>query len=113
MAFTGVAVVQKITDNLFRVTGVSLGIAAAGTIGPPGSGAEVILTGALWGDYKGQQEAVIDLGESIQVLINPVGAGVATAVPNRVTKSAAGVVTVTNNDGAAVTSDLEIYLRYH
>jgi hypothetical protein len=116
MAFTGVPVIQQINDSLYRVTGVSLGIGASGTIGPPGSGAEVILTRANWGaGYRGGQEPLIDLGESMQVLINPVGAGAATAVPVRVVKTtpAVGLVTLTNNDGAAVTSDLEIYVRNH
>jgi hypothetical protein len=118
MAFTGVPVVQKIGDSLYRITGVSLAAGAAGTIGPAGTGGggadpEAVLEGCLWGPYKGEYEAVIQLDESMQVLVNPVGAGVATAVPCRVVKGASGLITITNNDGAGATADLEIYVRYH
>lgn len=113
MAFTGVPVVKKIGDKLYRVTGVSLAAAAAGTISVPGQGGEVILEGALWGKYAGEYEAVIDLAESIQVLINFTGdAAPATAIPLRVGKTADGNITITNDSGDA-TTDLEIYVRYH
>jgi hypothetical protein len=113
MAFTGVPVVKKIGDKLYRVTGVSLAAAAAGTIGVPGQVAEATLEGALWGQYAGEYEAVIDLQESIQVLINPAGDAVgAGAKPLRVVKTAAGLITITN-DATDATSSLEIYVRYH
>lgn len=118
MAFTGVPVVKKISDDLYRVTGVSLAAAAAGTIGPAGTAPgpadpEAVLQGCLWGPYAGEYEAVIDLGESVQVLINPVGDAVgAGAKPLRVVKTAAGLITITN-DATDATSSLEIYVRYH
>lgn len=114
MAFTGVPVVKKIGDMLYQVTGVSLAAAASGTIGVPGQVAEASLQGALWAQYAGEYEAVIDLAESIQVLINPVGAVAvpAGAKPLRVVKTAAGLITITN-DATDATTALEIYVRYH
>lgn len=112
MAFTGTPALVKITDGLFRVTGVSLGIGASGTIGFTAGTNEVELTAPTW-----EPNGDVTLQDAISVLVNVVGAGVATAVPVRVVKTgttqANFVITLTNNDGAAVTAGLEIYVRYN
>lgn len=117
MAFTGAPVVKKITDNLFRITGVSLAAGAAGTVGLAGSAGggnpEAVLTGANWDDYKGQLEAVIDLQESMQVAISPITDVSNFAIPIRVVKTAAGLITLTNDEAAVASPELEIYVRYH
>lgn len=112
MAFTGTPALVKITDGLFRVTGVSLGIGASGTIGFTSGTNEVELAAPTW-----EPNGDVTLQDAISVLVNVVGAGVATAVPVRVVKTGTVqsdfVITLTNNDGAAVTAGLEIYVRYN
>ncbi len=112
MAFTGTPVVTKITDGLFRITGVSLAASAAGTIGfAPGS-SEAEITAPEWAP-----QGDVTLQDAVSLLINPVGAGASTAVPCRVVKTgttqANFVATITNNDGAAATANLEIYVRFN
>ena len=112
MAFTGSATVEQITDTLFRITGVALAASAAGTIGFTAGTNDVEFTAPNWEPQGGAS-----LQDAISVLINPVGAGASTAVPVRVVKTgttqADFVITLTNNDGAAATANLEIYVRFN
>jgi len=111
MAFTGTATVVRVSEDLFRITGLSLAASAAGTIGFTAGSNEVEFTAPEW-DPHGD----VTLQDAISCLINPVGAGVATAVPVRVVKTgttqANFVLTLTNNDGAAATAALEIYVKF-
>ena len=94
MAFTGVAVVTKIAEELARITGVSLAAGASGTIGLFGSGADVELPeGCHWGPYDG-----IDLAEAVQVAIAP---GIALTVA----KAAAPFLVTLTNDAASALGD--------
>jgi hypothetical protein len=112
MAFTGVAVVTKITDGLVRITGLSLAGAAAGTISLfEGVGSVKLPDACNWGP-----DGDVDLVEAIQVYMNPV-TSVATAIPIRVVK--AGTVpttwlaTLTNDTVSTPSPELEIYVRFH
>lgn len=107
MAFTGTAVVTKITDTLVRITGLSLAGAAAGTIGISGSAGTVQLPDACeWGP-----QGDVTLSEAMQVTIVPVDA-VTTLIPISVTKTDAGVITLTNTSDDTNSAELEIYVRY-
>lgn len=120
MAFTGVAVVTRVSDSLYRVTGVSLQPGASGTISLFEGGAPVTLPQYVdWGTYED-----VDLVESISILVNPTTEpldGPNFAIPVRVVKTgvtrATWVATFTNDvppdEGAPATGDLEIYIRYH
>jgi len=112
MPFTGSATVTKVTDNKFRITGVSLAIGASGTIAfTPGTGG-VEFTAPDW-----QPHGDVALQDAVECVVNVVGAGVATAVPCSVVKTgttqANFLITIANNDGAAVTAGLEIYVTYN
>jgi hypothetical protein len=69
MAFTGVPVVKKISDNLFRITGVSLVADATGTIGFSDKTvpAEISLVAPNWTPYDSVGGPAAVVGEvSIQ-----------------------------------------------
>ena len=109
MAFTGTAVTKKVSDGLYRVTGLSLGIGAAGTIGLDGGTGEVDLKTPNW-----NAQGSVTLSDAIQVTAGLAGAGAvapAVAVTKAGTSVADFLATLTNN-GAAATGPLEIYVRY-
>lgn len=111
MAFTGTPTVKQVTSNKFRITGLSLGASAAGTIAlTPGTG-EAEFTAPDW-----QPHGDVTLQDAINAQVNFLGAGVATQVPVRIVKTgttqADFVLTLTNNDGAAATPALEIYVTF-
>lgn len=113
MAFTGVPVVQKVTDRCYRITGVSLGIGASGTIqfsdAPVLSGPAIVAPD--WQPYE--VDGLVSLQDMVQVDVNDAGvAAVASAVAivKTGTTHADFVATLTNN-GAAITPALEIYVQ--
>jgi hypothetical protein len=119
MAFTGAAVIKKISDNIYRITGLSLGIGANGTIGlGENAAAAVKLLGTGWNRYEtvGQHGGQVELDESVQCdVISADAAG--TAVEDiAVVKTGDGpadfLLTLTNKD-AAVSGALEIYVKFH
>jgi hypothetical protein len=121
MAFTGTPVVQMLSNSICRITGVSLGAGASGTIGLaarttpgevtlpasfepkpytlPGSGGLVDLIEALDVDAKPTTTGAI-------VVATPVHVGKAGATPETF------LATLTNPSGAA-TQTLEIYVKFH
>jgi hypothetical protein len=114
MAFTGVAVVTRVTDVLARITGLSLLAGASGTISLlEGPGTVKLPDACNWAPYDG-----IDLTESVQFMIVKASSG-AVAIPIRVVKSGAGgvpttfVATLTNDDAQNPSPELEIYVRFH
>lgn len=119
MAFTGTAATRRVAGSLVRITGLSLAAAASGVIGLDGSGAELELPAGLsWAPYAGPDgdDNLVDLEESVQVSIVAVDDAGSAANDLRVVKAnggdpAAFTVTITN-DGAGVSDELEIYLRY-
>ena len=119
MAFTGTPTIQKISDRKFRITGVSLGIAATGTVGlAANAGAEVKLQAPDWDRYvePGLQGGQVELDASVQVDVVYVDAAGTTTEPVTVTKTGDGptdfLATLTNRDAAA-SGALEIYVSYH
>lgn len=110
MAFTGTAAFQYISNSCVRITGLSLGNGAAGTIGLAGSAGEVDLP--AWfqpSPYKNPDGSTTDLAESIEVTVIPAG-----AAPNivYVTKTAAPfLATLTNSAAGATSGALEIYVK--
>lgn len=117
MAFTGVATIAKVSDRMFRITGLSLGIGAAGTIGLDGGSGDVDLqTGAVWGAYKDGGGGLISLIDAVQVEIGKADAVAAVAPAVRVVKTGTDVsnfIATLTNDGAAATGGLEIFVEYH
>lgn len=117
MAFTGSATIVEVAERKFRITGLSLAASAAGTISfTPGTGA-VKFTAPNWTPYN-TGEGAVSLQDAIQVTAGPAGsASAATAVPARIVKAgttqADFTITITNDDGAAATSALEIYVELH
>lgn len=115
MAFTGAAVVKKISDRLFRITGVSLAADASGTIGFSDKtvAPEVELEAPTWDPY-----GEVTLQDAVQVKMNPV-TDVSAAVPISVVKTgtthADFVITLHNDNagGGAASADLEIYVEFH
>lgn len=119
MAFTGTPVVTQVADNLFCITGLSLGIGSSGTIGleEKSSAAEVSLPdGGTWDKYINKHGVAVDLTESVQVEIEYADAAATTVEPISVVKAGATpqlfAATLTNRD-AAVSGALVIYVRFH
>lgn len=115
MAFTGVAVVQSISDTKVRITGLSLAGGAAGTIGLDGNvAAGVQLPNSFRpGPYR-YNGAVVDLSEAIEVSIwraGAAGAGLEDVVIAKADDPF--LVTLTNADAQNASSDMEIYLTFH
>lgn len=119
MAFTGTAVVTQISDQVVRITGLSLASAAAGTIGlfPNGGTPGVRLPQAFKPTPYTYDEAVVGLSDTIEVLVQNAATGVATAIPVAIVKSGTNALgflaTITNTHGSLATPNLEIYVRYH
>lgn len=114
MAFTGAAVVKKVAENLYRITGVSLASGDSGTIGLTGHAtAEVELPQTDdWQPY-----ADVTLQDAIQCWCAPVADVSAFAVPIRIVKSGDTnddfLITLTNDAAATNSAALEIYVRLH
>jgi len=119
MAFTGTATIQKVSDNKFRITGLSLGIAATGTIGlTQHPTAEVQLEAPGWDRYvtSGLQGGQIELDASVECRICYADAAATTTEPIAVVKTGDGpedfLMTLTNRDAAA-SGALEIFVEFH
>jgi hypothetical protein len=112
MAFTGVAVVTKVSDREFRITGLSLANGAAGTIGLDGGTGDVDLV-AGWAAYAAA--SLVTLQDAIRVTIGLAGvAAVAPAI--QVVKTGTTVadfLATLTNGGAAPSGDMEIYVEFH
>lgn len=116
MAFTGTPTIVQVSARCVKITGLSLGNGAAGTIGlTPGGTGEVDLPAS----YKPQQEGTpfgtVDLAEGHLVTIN--SAGAATTPSVRVTYSnptnpLTFLMTLTNNAAGAATGELEITIQW-
>lgn len=112
MAFTGTPVIEKIADNLFRITGVSLAGDASGTIGfsDKAVAAEVSMVAPDW-DPLG----TVSLIDGVQVSITLLS-DVTSAVPISVVKTgtthADFVITLHNDSAATASAELEIYVRW-
>lgn len=119
MAFTGAAVIKKIADNLYRITGLSLAAAAAGTIGlAENAAADVEIAGTGWNRYvtSGLHGGEVELNESVQVSIVVAEIALSVVEPVSIVKTGDGpadfLITLTNPDAAA-SGALEIWVRFH
>lgn len=118
MAFTGTPVVTKISDKLFRVTGVTLAGDASGTIGfsDKTSAAEVSLNAPEWHPYRNSENAYVSLIQAVQCDVGFV-TDVTAAVPISVVKTGTThldfVITVHNDTAATVSASLEMYIQFH
>jgi hypothetical protein len=121
MAFTGVAVVKQVADNLVRITGISLASAgASGTIGlfPKTVAPNVRLPEGLKAHADSRPSGDVSLQDSIQVEINNTS-NAAVAQPIQVVKTGTKpedfVITLTNNSAVEGGDSglLEIYVRWH
>ena len=115
MAFTGVAVVQQISDQKVRITGLLLEFGAVGTIGLFGdAGAGVQLPDGFNPTNYQAFGALVDLADSLEVSFWSVedGNGVDDIV---VTKGGAPFrITMTNASlDEANDSEMEIYVAFH
>lgn len=109
MAFTGAAVIEKVSDRVVRVTGLSLAAAAVGTISLFEGAGEVKLPD----DFNPTPYSDVDLAEAIEVSFIKIATSVA-ALDVFVAKVASPfLATFTNDDGVNATSELEMYFRFH
>ena len=125
MAFTGTPVVTRVSDSLARITGLSLGSGASGTISLDEGAGQVKLPDSInWKPYAGPDsgDGVVDLEESCEVSYNFVTAPGAPYGPSdriAVVKSAGGsaatfLITFTSFDGLELASaEMEMYVRFH
>ncbi len=121
MAFTGVAVVKQVADNLVRITGLSLVDGASGTIGlfeKAAPAPDVRLPESFKPRaYASPVGADVSLADSIEVSVYPTAMG-NTAIPINITKAGTQPTDflVTLDAAAAAetnTGALEIYVRHH
>lgn len=121
MAFTGTPEITMVADNLVRITNVSLGIAATGTIalfGFAGGGSPVILPQAFQPRVYELPYGTVSLEDSIQVSVT-IPADGDPAVFLGVTKEDGDdptlfLITIGNLDAEGVASGtLDIYVRFH
>jgi hypothetical protein len=87
MSFTGDPVVEKVAEDLFRITGVRLDPNQTGTIGLVDKTvpSEITLNSKEWGRYRNGEVDLIGLTSSVEVRILPT-TDVGVAVPLVVTK---------------------------
>ena len=114
MAFTGTATIEKVSDRMVRVTGLSLAGAAAGVIGLAGSGAEIELPADPTDGWKPYGN--VSLIAAISTLINIVE-DVTTPVPISIVKTGSTndtfAMTFHNDTAATASGGLEIYIEFH
>jgi hypothetical protein len=118
MAFTGVAVVTKISDKKFRITGLSLAGDASGTIGfsDKDAAAEVSLDAPEWQPYRNAESDLVSLIAAVEVRVGLL-TDVTTPVPISCVKTGTDhgnfVATLHNDTVATVSPILEIYVEFH
>lgn len=116
MAFGGSPVIQKVTDNLWRLTGVTLAGAASGTIGFSDKtvAPEVAIVAPNWQPYE--LDGQVSLQDAIKVTVGAADDDVVTAIPISVIKSgtthADFLATLHNDTAATLSPDLEIYIEW-
>ena len=97
MAFSGTAVVTAVGKDVIRITGLSLALAAAGTISNTGGGGDAVLPSTFL-TLTGNESKVL-------ISVNQIAAGAVTPL---IWANAGGTITVTNTDGANATGGLII-----
>jgi hypothetical protein len=125
MGFTGQPVVTRVSGSLARITGLSLGSGATGTISLDEGGGDVKLPDSLnWSQYAGQDsgDGIVDLVEAVQVsylFVEDVGDADAPSKRIAVTKSNGQdpslfeVQFESFDITESQSAEMEIYLRFH
>jgi len=122
MAFTGTPVVQQITDQTVRITGLSLALSASGTIGLFGDGGAGVQLPESFkpnpysapAGYGPATDGVLSQADVVDASVVIADAASALAKPVGVTKGGSPFrVTVTNPDGTNASGALEIWVKYH
>lgn len=117
MAFTGTAAIHQITDRMVRVTGLSLGASATGTIGLNGNTGTpgVRLPAAFQPAPYTYAGATVSLQDSVRCEVVP-AVGATQTFPIGVVKSGttdADFLMTLANTGASVSGNLEFYITFH
>lgn len=117
MAFTGTATVKLVSDNLVRITGLSLAGAAVGTISlAEAAGADVECPAAFKPRTYKSTGGAVSLQDAVEVTLIPVTT-ITTLVPIMVVKTGTTltnfVITLTNTTAATVSAVQEIWIRFH
>lgn len=71
MPFTGVPIITPVNDRACRITGVSLPLSGAGTLGFSGSGADIEFPPSFLASSYTYQGGTVDLSQCLEVNINP------------------------------------------
>ncbi len=118
MSFTGTPVIEQITPNLVRITGIDLASEVAGTIGfeeATGTPPDIFLPGFFEAPSITFQNNPVPLQASIRVSIEPVSALGLTNLPPSIAKTGTTKedfrITVTNTRVGLGTQTLEIYVE--
>jgi hypothetical protein len=118
MAFTGTAVVKQVTDRQVRITGLSLGAGASGTIGlngATGTAPGVTLPASFQPQVYDYGTSGVTLADSISCSYAFVDTSGVVSTPLTVAKTGTTVadfrITLATNGSA--TSPFEIYVRFH
>lgn len=118
MAFTGTAVIKQISDSMVRITGLSIGAGANGTIGlagATGSTPGVRLPASFKSGEYTYNGVTVGLQDSIDCEVNPaepIGDMIPISVEKTGTTAAAFRITLSNGF-ASESPGLEIYVRFH
>ena len=111
MAWTGAPTITNLAKNIARITGVSLGAGAVGTIGLAGGAGDISLPSTFPSIAVPAPLTLADLVRVTYVYTNPGGGAESRHV--HIDKAIAPfLITFTNDSGAQATSDLEIYVEY-
>lgn len=115
MAFTGVAVVQTVTNRAIRITGLSLAGDASGTIGFADKTVAAEVSMGLLPDWQPyENDGLVSLQDRIKVDMNVV-TDVTAAVPISVVKAGTThldfSITLHNDSAATASAELEIYIQ--
>ncbi len=116
MAFTGAPVVQDISNNIVRITGVSLAGDASGTVGFADKTVAPEVSIGLQPDWQPTEfKGAVSLIDKIKVSMNVV-TDVTAAVPVSVVKAGTThldfLITFHNDSAATVSAELEIYIEF-
>lgn len=118
MAFTGTATIKQLSGNLIRITGLSLGSGANGTIGLHGNSGSpgVRLPASFDPQPYSLPSGDVSLQDAVDCRVGFAATGVATALTFAVVKTGTDasdfLITVTNNQATA-SGALEFYIRNH
>ena len=119
MAFTGTATIKQVAQDIVRITGLSLGAGANGTIGlfnATGSAPGVRLPEAFKPDHYTFGGDVVALSDSIMVVVNlsttPPSESTLFAIEKSGTTEEDWRATITNTFGSA-SGGIEIYVTIH